>query len=588
MSHIKIPSWLELLPFIEPEAKKPDTDQHTFWKEQALRFGFDTRTMQQSTAPIDNRWKSFFFEKLFVYTLKKANWNLSNLKAWEKNFWKQNGTYIETLELHAPPLTMCVLETILQWLSNLKVLELRKCNLLMQEATTTGISPPVLQKLHTVRMHDLHIVSAKALTFIPDQINTIHLEHCRSLCSEFMHRLSTLKQLSSLTLKSCPTVEQCAIGRLPSQLLEVDLSGSGRALQPDSLALLPKGLQVLKLNGWDLCSDRELLHLPPHLHTLEIGGWSLTRAGLEIIGRLHLTHLNLTGCACDTFYDGLSLLPKTLISLNLSQNDLCSDDFSHLHTLESLQELIIEYGAAFDAVFDEPFDFPSNLNTLFLSHSGPLSKKAIESLQRLTHLKKLSLAACEIENSDLEWLPQNLEELDLSLCPQVSDLGLTFLINHSSLSSLTLEGCEQIRGSGFSSLCPSIKKLSLRGCNRLSGKSLVMLPTELEELFLDHCSLIATSDIRALPSTLQALTLTGCCDLTDEVIYFLSALPLLHTIGLQDCKEVSEESATQFFRNNFEGTIHIASQIEHHPPLSTIKKLTNFKAKIIQRFKTPS
>ena len=75
-------------------------------------------------------------------------------------------------------------------------------------------------------------------------------------------------------------------------------------------------------------------------------------------------------------------------------------------------------------------------------------------------------------------------------------------------------------------------------------------------------------------------------DLTDEVIYFLSALPLLHTIGLQDCKEVSEESATQFFRNNFEGTIHIASQIEHHPPLSTIKKLTNFKAKIIQRFKT--
>lgn len=591
MSHLKVPSWFELIePPDRTQGLSLDTSpEDLFWKEHSLRFGFDIRKQKAHTAPIKNPWKSFFFEKFLEYTLQKVNWNLDDIKTWEKNFWKQNGQHIEKLELHAPYITIKDFEQVLQWLPNLKVLTLSKCNLLMQ-ATTDELLPqniPLLPELHTLIIQDLHLLSSKIIKYIPTQINTLVIDHCRSLCPEFIENLSSLKQLISLTLRACPTVELNQLSKVPSQLRELDLTGSGKFFQAESLALLPHELQVLKLNGWDGCSDNELRYVPLHIETLEIEGWSITKEGLSMLENRPLKHLNLSGCARDTFYSSLFLLPKTLQSLNLSQNDLLAEDLFMLDSLEQLQSLTIEYGNAYGAKLDDlPIRFPSKLHKLLLSHSGPFTKKTIESLKRLTELKTLSLAGCEIENSDLEWLPESLEELDLSLCHQINDSGLTFLANHYNLSSLTLDGCEQMRGSGFSSLTPSLKKLSLKGCNRLSGKSFVALPSEIEELFLDHCSLISTDDIYALPSTLQVLTLAECTNITDEVIRFLSTFPLLHTVCLQGCQGTNENSIAQFFRCKFEGTITVDSSIESHPPVAMLKKLTNFKAKIIQRIKS--
>lgn len=597
MSYIKVPSWLDLVKLgsaigrLGPLMSFKNTHEQSFWKEQSLRFGFDIREAL-GLSRMDIRWESFFHEKFFQYTLKRVDYALDNLKYSEKAFWKRNGRFIEHLEL--PQVSQQDLEVMLSWFPSLSRLVLRKSNTLLQSDTPIISN---LKRLHTLEIHDSHLVSEKAFANIPNSIQKLVIHSAKSITDSFFEKLKELKALQILWLQNCSSLQLHQLSKLPLGLLELDISGSGKNIMPDACFYLPMSLVTLKMNRWDHFGDLEITSLPQHLATLEIEGWQISTKGFERLSQMPLISLNISRVQCDTFKEGLQFLPKSLRKLNISQNTLKADQLSSLQQLIELEELDLSYTQGYEGTLeDAPLQLPNSLTTLNLSYSSPLHRETIRSFKDLNNLKNLTLSGCMLENSDLEWLPNSLEQLDLSLCTKITDVGLILLESLKALSKLYLDGCEQIRGFGFSHLSSSIKNISLAGCHRLSGKSLVQLPKELEELSLDSCELVMLEDIQTLPLTLHVLSLSRCTHIGNEACDYLSSLPLLNTISLQGCPKITEVAIAKLIRRKFEGTIIIktdlpinkshvkeAGDIELHPPVSILRKLTNFKARLIHK-----
>ncbi len=571
MSYIKVPSWIDLvmlglkLPrnYLLGLAKE---ESQPFWKEQTLRFGFDIREAENMP------WQSYFYERFFRYTLKRIDNNLQNLKAAERQFWERNGRFVEKLELTSS--SQQDLELMTRWFPNLKVLTLTRCNTLIQSNSSFITS---FSRLETLQISDSHLISEKTFANIPERLKVLIIASARSITGEFFDYLSTLKELASLSLINCKSIELNQITKLPQTLLELDLSGSGKNIQPDACFTLPKGLTSLKMNRWCHFSDKELANLPKTLHTLEVEGWQIS--SLEPIKDLPLECVNLTHTSCVDFQN----LPRTVKKLKISENPLFGEDLADLPLLEELDLAYVQgFGGSLE---DTPIKFAKTIKKLNLAYSGPLHKKTIRGLKALTELQELSLAGCKIENSDLEWLPPNIRSLDLALCTDLTDVGLILLGALPELKTLSLDGSDQIRGFGLSRLSSSIKKLSLAGCNRLSGKSLIELPRGLEELFLDACEVVMLEDLHNLPEALQVLSLARCPHIGNEATDILSTLPLLNTIILKGCPKITEDAIEKLVRRKFEGTIIIKSDIELHPPVSILKKFTNFKARLIHKLK---
>lgn len=597
MSYIKVPSWLELVKLSVAIGRLgrlvPFKSGHeqSFWKEQSLRFGFDIREAL-GLSSTNTRWQNFFYEKFFQYTLKRVDYALDNLKHSEKAFWKKNGRFIEHLELSS--MSQQDLEQMLSWFPLLGHLVLKKANTLLQ--TDVPIISN-LKRVHTLEIHDTHLVSEKAFANIPESVQKLVIHSAKSVTDGFFDKLKELKALQILSLQNCSSLQLHQLSKLPTWLLELDISGSGKNIMPDACFYLPRSLVTLKMNRWDHFGDAELACLPQNLSTLEIEGWQLSTKGFETISCMPLETLNIARITCDTFNEGLYHLPRSLKKLNASQNRLKAHQLAILQQLTLLEKLDLSYLSGYEGALDDaPISLPKSLKTLNLGYSSTLHKETIHSLKALKNLKNLTLSGCMLENSDLEWLPEGLEQLDLSLCTKITDVGLILLESLKALSSLHLDGCEQIRGFGLSHLSGSIKKLSLAGCHRLSGKSLVQLPKELEELSLDSCDLIILEDIHALPLTLQVLSLSRCTHIGNEACDYLGSLPLLNTISLQGCPKITEVAIAKLIRRKFEGTIIIktdlpieksyvkeASDIELHPPVSILRKLTNFKARLIHK-----
>lgn len=571
MAYIKVPSWLEV---VNARAignlirAKSQFDEASFWKEQTLRFGFDLQECQNA--------KNYFYTKFFQYTLKRIDYNLQNLTAWEKAFWRRHGKCIDSLEL--VPMGQDDLDTIISWCPNLEHLVLKRCNALIQSDAETLKQ---LSRLKGVEIYDAHLITEKAFKHIPASIESLTIVGAKSITNDFFYQLSALTKLRSLTIKNCHSLGLHQLSQLPQCLLELDLSGSGASIQPDACFYLPRALKTLKMNGWDHFGDDELALVPKELQLLEVEGWNISASGLKTITQMPLKALNISRIACDDFYTGLQNLPKSLETLYCCQNSISSYDLEPLAQCTNLKMLDLSFS---DGPLDECYiPFPKSLETLHIAYSGALHKKTIQSLKGLANCKMLSLAGSMIENSDLEWLPDSLEHVDLALCTKLTDVGIMQLGALEQLKSLILDGCDQIRGIGLQHLAKCLKKLSLAGCNRLSGKSLRELPKDLEELSLDSCELVMVEDIDKLPAKLQTLSLARCITLENSVAEPLSTLPLLHKVSFEGCPKITEVAIAKLVRRKFEGTIIINADggIELHPPISILRKLTNFKARFI-------
>lgn len=590
MANFKVPSWIELLQqapriaHFKTKRYPKDVQEQAFWKEQTLRFGFDIRhEHEEKSTP---HWQGYFYKRFFEYTLRKCENNLQGIKAWEKSCFRRNGRHVDSLELEA--VSFQDLCELLEWFPNLKRLTLSKCNSLLQPGMIESRTRPLemLQELKVLEIKNVHILGATCAELLPTNLAQLIIRRSRGFMPEFFARIETLSHLKSLAIQECQGLELSYICKMPRLLDSLDLSHSGKSLTPDALLYLPPQLKNLKLNGWQQISDNAVPNLTQALNTLEIEGTECTAESLASLIAMPLKELNLSR----THVTHLSSLPRELKRLKLNQNMLNAESMPAISNLEMLEELSLAYIVAFDGRMDDAeLRLPPTLKRLDLSYSGPFSKKTLRNLKSLHALETLKIASGFLDNEDLDWLPESLKELDLSLNSKITDMGIIQLNQLKELKSLQMDGCEQIRGSGLSSLSSSLTKLSLAGCHRLSGKSLVHLPSTLEELHLDSCDLVTNTEIAALPNRLHMLSLAGCQHITNDALIRVCELPLLHTISLAGCPRISDSNISKQLKRKFEGTIILKApaakeeNIELHPSISMLKKLTRIKLKFLYK-----
>jgi hypothetical protein len=147
-------------------------------------------------------------------------------------------------------------------------------------------------------------------------------------------------------------------------------------------------------------------------------------------------------------------------------------------------------------------------------------------------------------------LPKITVSLNLSLCRQITDVGLVRLSNFPALASLDLSECAQITNVGLVHLCnlPALTSLNLSQCSQITNEGLAHLRNlpALASLQLSSCRQITDvglAHLNNLPA-LTSLNLSGCRQITDAGLAHLGNLPALASLNLCLCRQITDEGLT--------------------------------------------
>ena len=148
----------------------------------------------------------------------------------------------------------------------------------------------------------------------------------------------------------------------------------------------------------------------------------------------------------------------------------------------------------------------------------------------------------------------SLKECDLSLCKQITDQGLEYVLTKApNIEKLNLAGCVNITNRGLKiccSKCKDIRYLDLSGCKLINCSGLQVLcdsdgMTDLRELYLQGCTAIRNSGLFHISRglvCLETLVLSFCSEISNEgIIYIASGVAGLKRLCIRGCKRIGEE-----------------------------------------------
>ena len=168
-------------------------------------------------------------------------------------------------------------------------------------------------------------------------------------------------------------------------------------------------------------------------------------------------------------------------------------------------------------------------------------------------IRQLNLSGTKINNSflaRLSSLTPNLQDLNLTKCPGITDHGLEHLASLKELRNLSLEGCDQITDDGLKHLASltELRSLSLAKCRyHITKDGLQHLAPlkQLRNLSLEDCFQINNDGLKHLaPLTeLRSLSLEGCRHITDDGLKHLAPFKKLRNLSLEGCyDQISDDS----------------------------------------------
>ena len=174
-----------------------------------------------------------------------------------------------------------------------------------------------------------------------------------------------------------------------------------------------------------------------------------------------------------------------------------------------------------------------NIETLKL---GPTNISNVEnfqeSIQKLSNLKSLNFH--NNSNFKINWLKdltiENLEVLDLGYCSRVADEELVLLANHKNLRILSLEGNKNITDTGLSQLLEeleNLEELNLEGCVQLTDEFLYSLKNngKLKKLLVKGCPQINSDEALSILSEYTSLKMLSIEGLSSDG---LDSLKVMH------------------------------------------------------------
>lgn len=373
-----------------------------------------------------------------------------------------------------------------------------------------------------------------------------------SNCQLNLKHLNNLKNLSVLSLQGYSGSDLAFIKSFSNLNIMSITYSEIRNEDITHLASL-KALKVLDLSGcWGFSNaGLEYLHSLPNLVILDIGNCrEITDEGMVHVGKITgLSHLTLSSCEkiSDTGIKHMRSLVN-LVYLDLAGCDLItSDGLRQLNTLNNLEYLNISHCDSFDDEGLSIVDSWTNLTHLNLSMCDQITDGGLQYCVDLNRLDSLDLSFCrKITKGSFVYLGQirNLTKLDLDYTysshpeVQLADLDLAHLSALENLDELKLEKCDQVTDNGLLYL-RSMKKLTrleLDDCNLVSDSGLVHLQslTNLTSIKIGGSQIIGKGlrYLSALPK-LAKLSLIRCYHLRVDGLSNISLLSNLRSLSLQ-------------------------------------------------------
>ncbi len=377
-----------------------------------------------------------------------------------------------------------------------------------------GKTPPVLN-VHND--HELDILTTGLMTVylrgpsITDQgiatlsrncsgLRSLEIDGCR-LSKEGLAPLGRITHLRDLTIRYAENLEGDSFGFLV------------HLIRLESLTL--EGCPVTDQTMTFLSQLHRLARLSFNRGSVTYRGWACL-ARLFSLSQLHITE-------CDTLTDeSLGFLPRNLRILSFKNcTRLTPAGLPSLSLLQNLDKLDL---SGTSMLSDYHPSCLKRLRVLDLSRCK-LTSEVRRSIFDLQNLEKLILSNCDITDNDasLIGLATQLQVLDISGSPQVTNAGLVFLEFLVNLIYLNIQGCKKITEEALDSVA-QLKKLRRLILDRAMS---------ITEIGLAHLAKL---------SNLENLTVWNFQSLSG--LSFLRQFRLLNTLHLFGRKHLSTEDMT--------------------------------------------
>jgi Leucine-rich repeat (LRR) protein len=476
----------------------------------------------------------------------------------------------------------------LSLLSNLTSLSLQACRLLVDLAPLSSLTKltflgldmcsnvfdltPLSRLTSLTRLSLIRCTSIASLEPLStlSNLRKLNLYHCEQLSDVHLSALSGLLALRLLVLGACVQIGDLGLRALSNlQLVELQLTGT-QVTTAGLQAIQIKNLRRLDVNdtkvgedvfAWPAVANLQILTLPfpatdtnleAMSHMVELKGLRLTFPVTDT-SLMHVSHL--LGLKVLHIYNGEHITDQGFGSLAQLRNltrlhlrGLKVTDVSSLSSFVNLQQLRIES----DSITCESMRALrslTNLTSLYLSECCNVADQGLENLSSLIKMRTLGLRKLRMTDKGLVALSPIvcLEDLDLSLCEQITGAGFRFL-DHLSLDSIVLDGCREFTDAGVHalaanhSLMRSLVRLDLSNCDQITDHGWQELPhlKTLRFLHVAGCTNITDQAFVAWQHfALHLLDLSGCYGITDQSLRIM-CLPAINELKLADCDQITD------------------------------------------------
>lgn len=290
------------------------------------------------------------------------------------------------------------------------------------------------------------------------------------------------------------------------------------------------------------------------------------RKVLEKIGNLKsIKYLDISSCNIRSSHIVLlETLAETLVSLDLSENDLTSEDVELISKLTNLEHLSLSHCGDIGYKAIKSIHKLPSLQSLYIANCFSLCNKALKYIGKMAELVKLNARGCPFDESglryirslsklealnicgtNLSWIPSTLALMKhfpnmkkLHSNGRFSDDMVKNLTHMSGLSNIKLEGFLSPESLSTIASFKYMTDIEIHDCLSLTKDGLDSFSNfyDIRSLILEGCSLLEEGSLSFLKqfSKLKKISINGSPFLGDKDAYYISHMVSLEFISFRD------------------------------------------------------
>jgi len=311
----------------------------------------------------------------------------------------------------------------------------------LERGSIRSLSPNLKQLV----IKDCKTLTDAHLSQLPPSLEYLVLFKCPNITNDGIKNLSpsTRESLRHMDLTCNLNISNEIFQYLPPKLHLLELSS---CKQLNDLGIvtygLPSTLRSLSVNCIDAMTNAIFAKIPSSLTYLDLVHTS-AKLNEEFRDTLPLAMKEVRLCSCNAVTKTtIGFLRPNLECLSLMHcralwADICDSIPRHLRVLSL-------YGSATNEIL---MKIPQSVTELDLASSKMITDEGIEYLSECSHIKILRLDELKITSKAMKFLPRFLDEISISKCELIDDIGLEHL--PSTMFRITALECPLITAKGI-------------------------------------------------------------------------------------------------------------------------------------------